>query len=450
MKKVIILFLTVIITLSAFSIFASAQNEIAELSVISANVAGLPAFLSKYDRDVPNAQKTLGKMLNESGYDIICVQEDFGYHSTLAAQMTNYPYATYTSGGVPIGDGLNIFSKYPIYNVERVAWKEFNGFFTDGMDALTPKGFMKCTVDVCGVFIDLYNVHNDAYRTDADQRAKKSQLVQLTGYIEENAKGRPIIVTGDTNLTFHTDPLAEMYRILIDENGFTDVWIEMKNDENYMQGEDGQQLIDDWYEKFGGHDWGRWDSVERLLYKNGDGLKFKPLRFEYVVYSDDANDKKALTDHRMMECIIEIDISEYEKPTGIVLMQEKEPSFLYSIFHGAAMLLRFLYWFSVGACLYFVPITYDSVFMIVLLILSIFCIIYGTARLLGQNTAKAYIRRRGMRWLIFGLPLLIFYLILLVFFVNTSIKVWAILLVLLILIISSAITNHLTSSKKGR
>ncbi len=348
MKKVIVCLLTVIITLSAFSIFASAQNETAELSIISANVAGLPAFLSKYDRDVQKSQETLGKMLNESGYDIICVQEDFGYHSTLAAKMTNYPYTTYTSGGVPIGDGLNIFSKFPIYNVERVTWKSYNGYFTDGLDALTPKGFIKCTVDVDGVLIDLYNVHNDAYRTDADQLAKKSQLIQLTEYIEENSKGRPIIITGDTNLTFHTDPLADTYRILIDENEFTDVWIEMKNDGNYMQGEDGKQLIDDWYKKFGGHDWGRWDSVERLLYKNGDGLKFTPTSFEYKVYSNDDNDKKALTDHRMMECIIEIDSSEYEEPTNIVLEQEKKPSFFYDLTHGAGMILRFIWFLSLG------------------------------------------------------------------------------------------------------
>ena len=53
--------------------------------------------------------------VNKSGYDIICVQEDFGYHDTLAATMTDYPYQTYTSGGVPVGDGLNVFSKYRLY-----------------------------------------------------------------------------------------------------------------------------------------------------------------------------------------------------------------------------------------------------------------------------------------------------------------------------------------------
>lgn len=313
-----------------------------ELSVISANVSGLPAFLSKYDRDVPASQEILGGMLNGSGYDIICVQEDFQYHDKLAATMTDYPYHTYSSGGVPIGDGLNIFSKYPIYNVERVAWKKFHGVFSDGLDALTPKGFIKCTVDVDGVLIDLYNVHCDAYRTEGDQLAKKAQLVQLTEYIEEHSAGRPTVITGDTNLTFHNDPLSEMHRILIVEGGFADAWVETKNAGNYLQGEENKALVQSWYDKFGGHDWGRWDSVERVLYRNGDGAKLYPTRFEYVIYTDRKDVIKSLTDHRMMECIVEIDYTDYQKP-DTELTEPKAPSVFYGFFHGGAMLIRFLF-----------------------------------------------------------------------------------------------------------
>ena len=336
-KTALLLFLCVILVF--FCIPTSAEGEAENLSLISANVSGLPAFLSKYDRDVPTAQKTLGEMLNKSGYDIICVQEDFGYHETLAATMTNYPYETYTSGGVPVGDGLNIFSKYPLYNLERVAWEKYNGVFADGADALTPKGFIKCTVDVNGVLIDLYNVHGDAYRTDADQLAKKAQLTQLTEYIEENSAQRPIIITGDTNLTFHNDPLSDFHRIMISEGGFTDCWVEVKNGGNYMQSETDLPLIQSWYDKFGGHDWGRWDSVERALYRNGDGIRFSPSRFEYVIYTDRNDQIKALTDHRIMECILEIDASDYQKP-AMALSEPKKPSVFYSFFHGAAMLLR--------------------------------------------------------------------------------------------------------------
>jgi hypothetical protein len=281
-------------------------------------------------------------MLNESGYDIICVQEDFGYHSVFAAEMTNYPYQTYSTGGVPFGDGLNVFSVYPIYNVERVAWKSSNGVFTDGSDSLTPKGFIRCTVDVDGALIELYNVHMDAYRTDADQLAKKSQLEQLSAYVESRSAGRPVLIVGDTNLTFHTDPLAEMHRILIEEGGFTDCWIEVKNRGNYMQESDGKAIIDRWYASFGGHDWGRWDSVERVFYRGGDGLNFKPTRFEYVIYSDDPADVKALTDHRMMECVLRLGLENYVRPAEAALAEPQKPSAFLKLFADAWTLVRFV------------------------------------------------------------------------------------------------------------
>lgn len=352
MKKTKIISLLLAIAAAALFPITASADEAASLSLISANISGLPSFVSKYDRDVPAAQSTLGKMLNESGYDIVCVQEDYRYHSVFAAEMTNYPYQTYTSGGVPIGDGLNIFSVYPIYNVERVAWKKTNGVFADGSDRLSPKGFIRCTVDVNGVLVDLYNVHMDAYRTDADQLAKKAELEQLTEYVETHSDGMPVLIVGDTNLTFHTDPLAQMYRILIEEGGFSDCWIEVNNNGNYMQGADGAALIDRWYARFGGHDWGRWDSVERVLYRGEGGVAFKPTHFEYSIYTDDPADIKALTDHRMMECILQIDSSAYDGTADAVLKAPKEPTVFSKAIRGCAMLLRFAGIVTAEGCVY--------------------------------------------------------------------------------------------------
>ena len=340
MKKVFLIFFVCIMA-AALSVFAVA-NEKAEISIISANVSGLPSFVSKYDRDVSQSQKTLGKMINEKGYDIVCVQEDFQYHSVFSAEMSNYPYKTHETGGAPIGDGLNIFSVYPFYNVERVAWKNSHGIFTDGSDTFTPKGFIRCTVDVNGTLIELYNVHMDSYSTEGDQYAKKAQLEQLLAYINEHSANRPVLIVGDTNITFHKEPLVEPYGIVIDGGGFLDCWVEMKNNGNYMQGSDGAAIIEKWYEKFGGHDWGRWDSVERVWYRDGGGLDFNPSRFEYVVYSDDPEDKKALTDHRIMECVMQMDLGGYEQPSNAVLKEQKSPSFLVKAARIVVMGLHFI------------------------------------------------------------------------------------------------------------
>ena len=89
----------------AFS--AHAQADEPELTVLCSNVGGLPipALFSSNHKIVPLAERTLGRMLNDSGADVVAVQEDFQYHALLAQQMTDYPYRTFTSGGIPAGDG---------------------------------------------------------------------------------------------------------------------------------------------------------------------------------------------------------------------------------------------------------------------------------------------------------------------------------------------------------
>ena len=125
-------------------------------------------------------------------------------------------------------------------------------------------------------------------------------------------------------------------------------------------------------EKFGGHDWGRWDSVERVLYKNGDGLQFTPLQFEYKIYTDNKDDIKALTDHRMMECVIEIDTSEYVRPSDIALSEAKKPSFLQKFFRDAGMLLRFV-WVSLLGIL---QLIFSNVYATIVFIAFIILLVY--------------------------------------------------------------------------
>ena len=111
---------------SVMSIGVGAENEAKTLKILSYNVAGLPI-----DIDVPLKQAAIGKYINENDYDIVAVQEDFTFHSFLAAEVTNYPYQTIHSGSIPWGDGLNIFSKTKIYNESRTEWDSLSG---DGFD----------------------------------------------------------------------------------------------------------------------------------------------------------------------------------------------------------------------------------------------------------------------------------------------------------------------------
>ena len=286
------------------------------LTVLCSNVGGLPipALFAPEHKFVPRAERVLGQMLNRSGADVIAVQEDFQYHALLARQLTDYPYQTFTSGGIPAGDGLNVFSKYPIYNVDRVTWTEFNGILTDDNDGLTPKGFLKCTLDVDGMLIDLYNIHTDAYRTMADQLAKKAQFIQLSQYIDAHSAGRPVLITGDYNCTLHTYYYAEFYETMLADGLYQDAWVEFVNGGNYLRGEDAQEIIDRYNAQYGNEFWGMWDSYERLLYRGGDGLSFDVTDFSYTFYTDRPEEPEALTDHAVMACTLCLHAQDYARP----------------------------------------------------------------------------------------------------------------------------------------
>lgn len=325
MKKIISVLLAVAMVF-ALGIVAFAEEKTTDtISIISANVAGLPipSAFSDDGKVVPFNQKKMGQKLNESGIDVICVQEDFQYHNTLAKQMTNYPYQTYTSGGIPVGSGVNIFSKYPIYNVERYSWEHFNGILDAANDGLTPKGFVKATVDKNGVLYDVYDMHVDANGSYEDNMAKKAQFGELLDFISKHSAGRPIIITGDYNVTLHGDIAAELYPIMIEGAGYTDAWTMFCNDGVYFTGYLPADVIAQYDAKFGGYYWGHWDSVERVLFLDGDGTKMSVSDFRYV--SPTTEDNVYLSDHSIMICELTVDLTEYVRP-DIELVKEKKPS----------------------------------------------------------------------------------------------------------------------------
>ncbi len=315
-KKFLCVCLSALLLLPGVCLAGFAAHLPETLTIACSNVEGLPipALFSSRHRIVPVAEKKLGKMLDQSGADVVCVQEDFQYHCLLAAQMTNYPYATFTSGGIPAGDGLNIFSKYPIYNVERVAWETFSGVLTNDNDGLTPKGFLKCTLDVNGVLLDLYDIHTDAYKTTEDQLAKKAQFIQLNDYIDEHSDGRPVLITGDFNCTLHTYYFAEFYETMIEGAGFRDAWVETINGGNYLRGDDAEEVIARYNAQYDNQFKGLWDSYERLVYRGADGVAFTPIEHRYVFYTDRADDPQALSDHAVMTCTVRLDTQDYVRP----------------------------------------------------------------------------------------------------------------------------------------
>lgn len=207
---------------------ATPAAESGSLSVLTYNIAGLPAGLG--DSDPETNTPLIGQRLG--GYDIVNVQEDFNYHASLYANDT-HPHRTPTSGGAGIGDGLNTLSGYAFEDFERVDWKDCTG-----TDCLTPKGFTLARVRLAeGVYADLYNVHTNADTTDAALAARRANIAQLSAFIRANSGGNAVIVMGDTNTRYTRT--GDNIRTLADENALADPWVDLvRGGEAPAQGSD--------------------------------------------------------------------------------------------------------------------------------------------------------------------------------------------------------------------
>ncbi len=272
------------------------KAEKSSIKTVNFNVAGLP-FAALSGEDVAAKQAVAGKYLSGNGFDIVAVQEDFGYHKSLVDNMKGYRHKTNHTGDIPGGDGLNIFTKdMPVYNEKRVAWKDASGILSDGSDELTPKGFVYSVIEVGnGIYVDFYNLHADAYGGAGSIAARTSQYKQLAEFIKARSaeNDRPVIVTGDFNNYMHThEDNGALYKTLYVECGLKDAWVEYHNDGDYFN-------MYNWHIS-GLQAWGNWDSVERFMYKSGGGVDLVVDDFRYTNVTDESGN--AVSDHAAAEC----------------------------------------------------------------------------------------------------------------------------------------------------
>lgn len=287
MKKGLSLILAVLLVFSCASIVGGgAEAPVGEFTAFCQNVAGLPdiSFVFGDERtDVKNNQKVIGTFVSDHAYDIFATQEDFGYHDTLVEALPDYAYQTSHHGGVPYGDGTNVFTRsMPLYNEKHITWNSLYGIADDGADEFSQKGITYVCIEVAdGVFVDFYNIHADAYGDEGSVAARQDNFRQLAQRINLRTVSRPVIVTGDFNaFVFNDNSLLK--ETLIDGCGLKDAWTELYNGGDYT---DCSSFIESnggvWTDK-----WGVWDSVERFLYKDGGGVTLTCTEFEYVWITD--------------------------------------------------------------------------------------------------------------------------------------------------------------------
>ncbi len=304
MKKLVCILLSIVMLVSAFSVIGYAEeDDIITAKFLNCNVAGLPDFnalLGKGTKDVKKNEQELGAIFNASDIDVIAVQEDFNYHDYLFNEMTNYKYSTKTSGGVPGGDGLNVYSRNAvIYDEKRIEWDSSYGGIAEG-DSLTPKGILYTVLDFGnGVTVDFYDLHADAFGGVGNSLSRASQYIQLLNIINEQSAGRPVIITGDFNTSIHLKGSGEdgvdedMLYKMTKQYGFKDAWVEVCNNGDYDN-------FSEWYEKYPSNYWGVWDSVEKFYYRDGSDIKIDAETFEYMATVN--SNGESISDHNGALC----------------------------------------------------------------------------------------------------------------------------------------------------
>ncbi|SDP69066.1 Uncharacterized conserved protein YafD, endonuclease/exonuclease/phosphatase (EEP) superfamily [Actinopolyspora xinjiangensis] len=250
------------------------------LTALTYNVAGLPDFISGSD-PATNTPLISGRLPD---YDLVNVQEDFNYHDELYGD-DDHQYRTETSGPALFGDGLNTLSRAPFSGFRRVTWDDCHG-----TDCLTPKGFSHARIELAGgTGFDLYNVHANAGTDPGDLAARRSNITQLSEYIQRNSRGRAVVVMGDTNTRYTRE--GDNIRELVEDNGLTDAWVRLERDgERPAEGSAPLKCDPDSPSD-------SCEVVDKILYRDGGGLDLtaSDYRNEHTAFLDEAGEP--LSDH---------------------------------------------------------------------------------------------------------------------------------------------------------
>ena len=222
-----------------------------EVSLLTYNVAGLPEGISASSPSKNTEQ--IGDALND--FDVVLLQEDFAYHSTLNRQ-SDHPYRQplVQEEPAPFNEsGLARFSSLPLQSFQRWPWQACYGIARSGCDCLTPKGFSlaqhQASLGETTIVIDIYNLHMDAGDGPGDEAARQAQVHQLLETLAARSELHPVIVAGDTNVS---DPWAPAL-IALQQVGFLDACMRL--------------------------DCPMPESVDRVLYRSSPFVTLEPVRW---------------------------------------------------------------------------------------------------------------------------------------------------------------------------
>lgn len=232
MKK---LYFTFALFVTACTCLWAQDVEPSTFSVATYNVDGLPKEVLgiNINPDGPGGTYSvaISQRLEESGWNIIGLNEDFNYHDSIIGSMKSYDFQTYTDSiyATPeavIGallktwrfdcDGLELATTkgYKVANETIVPWidEAVYGYYDHDNDSLTKKGFRYYTVTTPNDYdIDIIILHADACDELEDVKAREYGMEQLYDFIRNITTNNPLIAMGDYNCRYATDRLQELF-----------------------------------------------------------------------------------------------------------------------------------------------------------------------------------------------------------------------------------------------
>lgn len=344
-KKIISIIISVVMMFSCIGVVAFAEDDsligtTGYFDVLSYNIQGVPVPASAADgRDAMVDNILVGQQINTLSYDIVAIQEDYNYDLYMRDEIKIYNnimdddnnvierHQTVHSGGIPLGDGLNVFSKYPQFNEDRESWKKTSGITSDG-DELTYKGFLVTTLEIeDGYYLDVYDVHMDESVNEESAEARNAQFLQLADYIKKNSVydattgtyDHAVIVTGVFNACIcNEDDVTGglIIKNFLEAADLNDAWAVKtvsEIEENpadysaYYTYAKETALTPDQAEA-------HYDSVERIVFADGNGIDLTCSEFGYIYLTDATG--RSLSDHCAVEATMTYEIVEKVQDTG--------------------------------------------------------------------------------------------------------------------------------------
>jgi len=251
---------------------AESEQSNVTVSVLSYNVAGLPAGISSSEPDVNTP--IISPLLND--YDIVLVQEDFIYHRDLARDAEHTFHSEEKELGEKlVNDGLNRFSQYAFGELARFPWPScygdaIGGTVTGAGDCLAEKGFSAALTDLgLGSDIPIVNLHMEAGDGPEDREVRAEGVRFMIDYLTQEYPEEAMIVAGDFNLHGDQEPDIINLNLLKDELNIVDACEVLECGD---------------------------DRIDRVFFRSGPRIEIEALTWEIPGHFIDANGAP-LSDH---------------------------------------------------------------------------------------------------------------------------------------------------------